>query len=1092
MKSKFYYSKSMLKLFAGICLATGIPAIKATGSVAPPLAAVQQNTLTVHGTVTEPNGQPIIGATVVEKGKNNGTATDMNGNFTLAVSPGATLVISYIGFHSIELKAHTRKMNITLEEESELLDEVVVVGFGTQKKVNLTGSVSSVSAKELSDRPVALVTQALQGMVPGLSITQSSGSLNSRAGISIRGTGTLGSSSSGSPLILIDGMEGDINALNPQDVESISVLKDASASSIYGSRAPFGVILVTTKSGAAGRTQISYSNSFRWNDPIVMPKPMDSYTFANYLNDASINSGQLAMFNDQWLANIKAYQEGTLKTATVPTASGSNRWANLIWNGLGEGGVGANDNRDYYHEFYRNQGESQEHNFSISGGTDKVTYYTSFNILSQDGLLRYNRDGSDRYTATVKMNYQATDWLRVNYSNRFIREKYHQPANFGDWFYEQVGIQCSPYMALYDPNGYILNQWVLSLRDGGTTKTETDNLYQQIQFELEPIKNWKTFAEVNYSIMNYDGHSENLLYYQHDVNGVPYVADLSNNYSGVSEDRKKENYMNVNIYTEYSFSLAQKHNFKALVGMQTEQLHQTQYGLSREGILFPGVNEIDGTSGYDLNNEKTEPGLYGSRNKWATLGYFARINYDYQGRYLVEASIRDDGSSRFRSGNRYVWSPSFSLGWNIAEEAFWERIKPIVSQWKLRLSYGQLANQNTNDWYPTYAAMGLGVANGLWLQNGKKPNLAWVPGTLANTDMTWEKVRTLNIGTDFGFFNNRLSGSFDYFIRKTLDMLGPAPERPATLGVSVPQANNTDLKNYGFELSIAWRDRLQNGLNYGIRFNLSDYQTVILRYPNITHDLSNYIAGEKLGNIYGFETVGIAQTDEEMANHLASMPNGAQNAIGSDWRAGDVMYKDLNGDGKIDYGQWTLEDSGDQRVIGNSTPRFRAGLELTADWKGVDFRAFFQGVLKRDYWVDNYYFFGTSPSGVYYTTGLVEHEDYFRDENTISVLKGAMSVNKDSYYPRPLFNSKNTARQTRYLQNAAYVRLKNLQIGYTLPASLTRKVGISKLRIYLSGENLLTFTKMKGMFDPEGIDGGWGGSVYPISRVYSVGLNLNL
>lgn len=1097
------FSNAFLKATSCLLLVSGAsqtslfasPENKSTKGVS--IECVLQEGIRITGSVKDINGEPIIGANILEKGTGNGTTTDIDGNYSLTVkTPQSILAISYIGYKTLEVpasNARSGQLQVVLKDDSELIDEVVVVGFGSQKKVNLTGAVGTASSKELADRPVMLATQALQGVVPGLTITQNNGSMGASANIKIRGTGTIGSGSSGSPLVLIDGMEGDINALNPQDIESISVLKDASSSSIYGSRAPFGVILITTKKGAPGKVSVSYNNSFRWNKPLALPEFMDSYTFATYFNDASINKGWSPHFGDAWLANIQAYQKGEITTSTVPNPN-TGRWEEGF-DPNGAGGTGGNDNRDYYREIFRTTTESQEHNFSISGGNEKVTYYTSFNILSQNGLMVYNQDKYRRYSATAKVGYDVAKWLRVNYSNRFIRTKYRHPSYMNKYLYRQIGMQGWPMLPLNDPNGHTLSRWVLDLRDGGTNKSETDNTYQQIQFQFEPVKNWKTFAEVNYSIKNYDSHTENFVTYMYDLNENPFPWNTS---SSIGEGRLKENYLNFNLYSEYALTLAEKHNLKGMIGMQAEKMKQTQYGLSRDGILFPGVNVVDGTTGTDYWGTKTDPWLYGSMNRWTTVGYFGRLNYNYDGRYLAEFSVRNDGSSRFRSGRRYVWSPSFSLGWNISQESFWKPLENIVNQLKFRGSYGQLANQNTQDWYPTYAAMGISASGGNWLQDGQKPNIAWAPGTLVNDELTWEKVRTLNLGADFGLFDSRLSGSFDYFVRKTKDMLGPAPERPVILGVGVPRANNTDLKDYGFELQIGWRDQLKNGLGYGIKFTLSDYQTVIERYPNETNSLSTYIAGQKLGQIWGYETVGIAKTQEEMDAHLASLPNGGQNALGSNWQAGDIMYKDLNNDGKISSGSYTLNDPGDMKVIGNNTPRYQVGLELTADWKGFDLRAFFQGVLKRDYWQGSYFFFGAHGGGMWWSTGFTEHLDYFRDENTTSVQKGVLPVNLDSYYPRALFDHKNLSTQSRYLQDASYIRMKNLQIGYTLPASLTRKLGIQKFRVFVSGENLFTITGVKSMFDPETIDAeesgdndGWGGSVYPLSRVYSFGLNIN-
>jgi TonB-linked SusC/RagA family outer membrane protein len=475
---------------------------------------------------------------------------------------------------------------------------------------------------------------------------------------------------------------------------------------------------------------------------------------------------------------------------------------------------------------------------------------------------------------------------------------------------------------------------------------------------------------------------------------------------------------------------------------------------------------------------------------WGTAGYFGRFNYDYQGKYLLEANLRYDGTSRFRRETRWNWFPSFSAGWNIARESFWGELGNKVNILKLRGSYGKLGNQNTDSYYPTYQVIGVSSNSGSWLQNGMKPNTASSPA-LISAALTWEKINTWDVGVDIGAFRNRLTGSADYYVRKTLNMVGPAMELPNILGKSVPRSNNTDMKNYGFELEIGWQDRLPNGLSYGARFLLSDYQVEITRYPNSTQSLSTYIAGQKLYNIWGYETVGIAKSDEEMQAHLTSLPNGGQTALGSNWLAGDIMYRDLNNDGKINSGASTLADSGDRKIIGNSTSRYQFGLDLNAAWKGFDLRIFFQGVGKRDYYSGTNMFFGVTSGGLYQIIGLKDHLDYFRSEPS-----NELPANIDAYYPRPLMSGagKNQQTQTRYLLNAAYIRLKNLSLGYTLPQNITRKVFINGLRLYVSGENLWTGTKMAPMFDPEAIGGSnsTSGDYYPLQKMLSVGLSVTL
>lgn len=1038
--------------------------------------------LTVRGSVKDTKGEPLIGVTVRVKGTTIGTITDINGVFTLSNVPrDATLEISYVGMKSQDIPVNGRTViDVVMEEEAEMLEEVVVVGFGTQKKVNLTGAVSTASSKDIESRPVVNVTQALQGLVPGLNISASNGSLESKPTVNIRGVATIGEGSTGNPLVLIDGIEGDLNAINPQDIENISILKDAAASSIYGSRAPFGVILVTTKKAKAGKTVINYNNNFRWNSPVLKPKMMDSYTFATYFNDASINAGWSPHFSEEHLKRIKDYQEGKITYSIIPNPNNPQYWA--------DGYAYGNDNVDWYDAIYRSTTYGQEHNLSASGGVnEKATFYTSFNYLDQNGLMKLSKDFYDRYTVSGKINSQLTSWLNLGYNVRFSRENYQRPAEMTNALFWDLARQGWPTLPLYDPNGYLYSSPspALGLATGGKDKTKTDNIFHQGYLVLEPIKNWITNINLNYRITTAERHWDSQRTYNHDVNGNPYVYKSSSN---VHEDYFNDDYFNINAYTEYSFSLKDSHHFKLMAGVQAEDLKRKVFGVQRDGIIVPSLPELDLTSGLDYNGNPVTPSVNGSRDSWSTAGYFSRINYDYENKYLAEINLRYDGTSRFRKDKRWNLFPSFSLGWNMAQENFWESLYDTINLFKLRGSYGELGNQNTSNWYPTYQVMPVYSNEGSWLQNGRRPNTAYVPALVSST-MGWEKVTNWNIGFDFGLLRNRLVGSFDYFVRETKNMIGPAQELPVILGIDVPKTNNTDLKTYGFDFEISWNDRLNNGLGYSAKLLLSDSQTKITRYPNPTNTLSKYIEGRKLGEIWGYETIGIAKTDEEMQAHLASLPKGGQNSLGADWKAGDIMYKDLNKDGKIDNGAYTVDNHGDIKVIGNNTPRYLFGLDFSADWKGFDFRAFFQGVLKRDYWQGSYYFWGVTDNK-WWSAGLVPHVDYFRDEPS-----NELDVNLDAYYPRPIFGtSKNQQVQTRYLQDASYIRLKNLQLGYTLPASLMSKVNLNRIRVFISGENLWTGTKMVEMFDPETVSGGadGNGNAYPLSKVFSFGLSITL
>lgn len=1051
------------------------------------LGASAQNSILIKGQVVDDvTDEPLIGVSVAEKGTTNGIITDLDGNFTLNASPNSIIAISYIGYVTQEIPAKSLKGIIRLKEDTQTLDEVVVVGFGTQKKVNLTGSVATASAKDFEARPVANAVQALQGVVPGLNISNSGhgGELDAQKSINIRGNGTVGKDSngdyyaSGSPLILIDGMEGDLSTINPQDIENISVLKDAAASSIYGSRAPFGVVLVTTKSGKSGRPVINYNNSFRFNTPVKLPHMMNAWEFANYFDQARRNqNGTSWATSEQWMQNVKDYVDGKKDPNDVAEPQGNGKW-NYDW---------AWGNVDWLHEYYRDWASAQEHNISVSGGTEKVTYYLSANYTGQSGFLRYGTEHHKRYNLTGKVSAQLTDYAKVEFSSRYARTEYTRPSVLWDTFYNNVQRRCRPNRPITDPNGYYMSDinYIEALQNGGRQSEIKDGLSQQIRLTITPLKDWNIIGELNIKNDNNWTHYEHKRVYAHMADNPEntYAATMTGpSEDKVHEDAYKSLFLNPNIYTNYNVTIANKHNIAATAGIQIEQQKYRTVSADRADMVSLNLPVLN------LATSSKSFGIGGVLQEWASVGFFGRVNYDYDGRYLVEGNLRYDGSSRFRRGNRWVLTPSFSLGWNIAREAFWESLVDKISSLKLRVSYGTLANANTISWYPTYQVIDVKPSNGNWLINDMKPTTATAPG-LVSYSLTWEKVKNMNVGLDVAALNNRLTGSFDYFIRKTSDMMGPGIALPATLGTDVPAANNTDMKTYGWELQLGWRDQIKD-FKYGVKLSLSDAQSKILRYGNPTGDLGKYIEGELIGNIYGYTTVGIAKTDEEMQAHLAK---NNQDKLGDRWAAGDIMYKDLNGDGKVDNGSNTIYDMGDMKKIGNDTPRFMTGINLDASYKGWDIQMFWQGVLKRDWWPGyrNMTFWGVT-NDEWWSTSMKEHLDYFRTSDNV------LGENLDAYYPRPVFGDKNHRTQTRYLQNAAYMRLKNLQIGYTFPKVWLKKIMLQNLRIFISGENLLTITGLSDTMDPETCGAGYqsneqaNGTVYPLSRTISFGLSVNL
>lgn len=1090
------YKKTGLILKAALCSGLLLAGYQ-TAYAVPQSAARQVSAGSMSGTVVDAaTGEPLIGATVRSSDGSATGVTDLDGNFTIKLSKPATIEITYVGYQPLKVKVNPgESKEFQMQENSQLLDEVVVVGFGTQKKVNLTGSVGVATGKEIAERPVQSTAAALQGVIPGLSITNSTagGELNAAKQVNVRGMNTIGDGSQGGPLILIDGMEGDMNTINPADIQSISVLKDAAASSIYGSRAPFGVILITTKTGAKGKAQIHYNNSFRWNQPLTPMQMMDSWEYISYLNDVQMYTSNKPEFDADFTEQAYLYYTGQIDNPFY-----ENKWdgTHRRW-GTGEcGGVFANVNwRD---ELYKKTAFAQEHNVTLQGGSEKIQYYVSGQYLGQGGFLKYGNDNYDRFNVTGKFNAQMFSWLRLNFSSRWVRTQYSRPTIMTGGFYEKVIRRLPPTNPKYDPNGYIAADYnyIEHLENGGRHKEMNDVFTNQVQLVATPLKGWNITTELNARINNDWTHQDSKPVYAHDADDLEglshestHLAFDSGEHSSVYEYAYRSTYLNWNFFTDYNFTIADKNEFKVMLGFQTEAFDYRNLSASRDDMIVEDLPVLD------LTSSTTTYGMNGEIQKWRTAGFFGRINYNFEGRYLFEANLRYDASSRFRKEHRWVWSPSFSAGWNVANEKFWE---PIASWWnhfKVRASWGQLSNQNTPNWYPTYRILDVKNNNSSWLVNGLKPGTAAFP-TLINPLLTWEKIQTTNIGIDFGFFQNRLNGSFDYFWRINRDMIGKPRTLPAILGADVPPENRLKMRTYGWELMLQWQDNIKD-FNYSVKFNMSDDQTKILAFPNDERYINNRIAGQLAGQIYGLTTIGVARDDQEMADHLATLPNGGQDAIGSNWQGGDLMYKDINGDGKITKGT-TLDDLGDLKVIGNETPRYQFGLNLYGEWKGIDLTLFFQGVAKRDYYFNpqgdqgtggkGAVFWGATVGGRWESIFLKEHLDYWRDENS------ALGENRDAYYGRPLYyTNKNREIQTRFLQDASYIRLKNLQIGYTLPQKWTRKAYIEKLRFYFSAENLFTCTKMSKVIDPESLEVSSmkSGSSYPIAKTYSFGLSID-
>lgn len=1052
-------------------------------------STVMAQTLSISGKVTDKNSQePVIGASVLIEGTTNGTITDVDGHFMLSNVPAkGNLVISYIGYATQTLPINGKtNFSIALAEDTETLDEVVVVGYGVQKKVNLTGSVSAVKGDALERRPVADATQSLQGMVPGLLVSNSNtGRPGGSGSLTLRGQGNLDNNAN--PYILVDGVEMSLSDVNPNDIENISVLKDAAACAIYGARAAYGVILVTTKKGEEGKMRVNYQGTVGWSAPTVLPDMVDSYQFAKYWNAGCVNAGSPRLYSDEKLALLQQY---------IQDPGSVDPWFELPANANmnpafenSESGVG---NTNYFDLHYKDWAFKQNHNLSLSGGGKLAQYYISGGYYSEDGILRYADMDYSRYNFTANITSQITKWLKLKVNTKFMHSDQDTPFGDGglsEGFYHSLA-RFRPTVSPIDPNGHFTELTMIPYLQSGTyTNTQRDRLNITTGLEFQPVKNWFIFLDYTYKLMNVEYEALNVAPLIYGADGVSTSKGVRDEL-GVSPDGKftrsygRTRYQTINLYTNYLFTLADKHNFTLMAGYQEED---SDYSYMKNAItgLYSTTNPNVGMG----TGDKT---VVDTRNGWATRGFFGRINYDYDGRYLLELNGRYDGSSRFASGHRWGFFPSVSVGWNISREAFMSSLTDVVSNLKLRASYGLLGNQAGAALYTFAATMELNNSLGNYIfADGR--NIFTKSPLVVNPATTWEKVESKNIGLDFGFFGNALTGSFDVFQRDTKDMLGPGTDFPDFFGAIAPQTNNARMRNRGWELSLNYRGKIGKDIQYSIGGMLSDAVSEVTEYANETNTdpKEQWYTGKKVGEIWGYRADGLIQTQEEADAYNEKYDLSF--ISGKPWTPGDVKYRDLNGDKKINNGKNQLGDMGDMTVIGNTTPRYQYTINGSISWKGLSLSMMFQGVAKRD-WNP-----GTAPyfwgSGAYaQVTVFKEHLDYWSESNP------------NAYYPKPYihtaggvtpFRNKTMTTSDRYIQSGAYCRLKNVTLSYDLPAAWVNKVGLDKVQVFFSGENLLTFTPLKGMFDPEAIFTGnsyqsEGGKNYPMNRVLSFGVIVNL
>ncbi|WP_346239191.1 TonB-dependent receptor [Niabella insulamsoli] len=1014
--------------------------------------------ITVSGTVTDTVGSvPMSGVTVTEKGTNNATVTAADGAFQITVKDeAAVLLFSYVGYRPREITVGTQSiLTVQLVATSSQMDEVIVVGFGTQKKQYLTGSITQIDAKVLENRPVNNIGQALQGVAPNLNVSISSGAPNTMPSINIRGGTSFSKNSSGnmvvqngSPYILVDGVEMDINLLNPDDIQSISVLSDAASSAIYGARGAYGVVLVTTKKGKRGeRANLSYSNMFQWNRPSGIPDLLSAIEIQQAAVDAFALIGQGVPPEQQALLDsIIAYENDPVGRNPYYMDGNLIRWV-------------ANINP--YELAVKDWSPSQKHNLSLSGGSGKTTYYASAGYFGQEGMYRLNTDKFKRYNFMLNTSTTVSDWFKVDLKTNYNRSVYTQPVNpagKGGWWIalaqepgRNVNMPLRTPANAPVPNAYTDN--ILSFMDYySLDKDDKDALLLTVSPTFTPVKNWNIKADFSYRSENYK--TKTLVPYMERINtNWNTFATEYTNPSSIYKSVTDVNHFVTNIYSDYSLKLTD-HNLYGLVGYNQELNQTNNLWDSKTNLITADVPTIGQATGQLTGGD--------SEREWAVKGVFYRVTYDYKGKYLLGSNGRYDGSSRFATESRFKMFPTVSAGWLISKEKFFEPLKSVVSDLKFRGSYGSLGNQNVNTdlWLRLYGT----TAQVNYLFGGIRP-LGINPPSLIDPNLTWETATTLDLGFDATLFK-RLNINFSWYDRKTTNILVDGEKFPAVLGAASPTTNSGILDTKGFDFQANYKNTTRGGLNYDITATLSNYKTVVVSFKNNPNKLlSTLYDGQVVGDIWGYDTYGIFQDEDEIAN--APLHTGSRAPHSGIIYPGDIRFKDLDGNDSI-YAGTTVLNPGDLKVLGNTTPKYAFSLNTFLSWRAFDCNIFIQGIGKRDYYIGDRLYWGIINGGG--GTREVYSDSWTPD-------------NRNAEFPAYRNRSSNVTTQSRFLQNAAYARLKNLSLGYTLPAAIAKKVAMQKLRVSASAYNILTISSVPKYYDPEVLSPN-----YPMLKSVAVGI----
>ncbi|MFB9053984.1 SusC/RagA family TonB-linked outer membrane protein [Formosa undariae] len=1047
----------------------------------------QQN---INGTILDENGIPLPGASVVDISSKNGSSTDFDGKFSLAISKlPAVIKVSYIGYKSQEITINNlNPLNIQMEIDQNALDEVVIVGYGETSREKISTAVNTVDTKFIEQRPIADVGGSLQGVSPGLNVTQSTGKVGSEPIINIRGFTSI---NGGTPLILIDGIEGDLSTLNPNDVESISVLKDAGAAAIYGARGSFGVLLVKTKNASNGNIQVNVDVTTAMNSPTMNTDFLKDPFKAVSIVDESFRNNSGASYTGYTEEDMQALyevsQDPSLARVVIDQRNGKDQYVHY----------GATD---WWNTFFKKSYPTQIYSASISGGTDKIKTYFSYRNYKSEGILKVQEDTYDKYNLRSKTDIIAADWLTFTNNMQYnsSEDLEHGGSQYGSYsnvWKSNMWVHALPSYVPINPNGGALWRTELNnytIGDGlyaallqGTSKQETtDNEFSNIaSVEITPLRNVKLNASYAIRRNNYSRYQRSTK--------IPYsiypeqIDLMGNDY--LNEFRTESEYNAFNIYGDYKGNFG-NHSLKATVGFNQETFLTKSISASKQNLISDDL--------ISLGLATTNPNASGSASEWAIQGLFYRLTYDYKDKYVFEFNGRYDGTSRFPSDYRWGFFPSASAGWLLNKEGFFKNITGnTFDLFKIRASYGSLGNQNIDD-YAYFPTMPNGLYN--YVLNDSQLNYIESP-TLNPTEITWEKVSTLDFGVDINLLKNRLSLTFDWFMRDTDGMLSPGATLPSVLGTSSPLENAADLRTKGFELSASYADSFNlsgDPFSFSVTGNLSNSKTKITNFENPNLSLVDFYEGMTIGELWGYRIDGLFQSESEIANHADQSFVSNRITSGGGLQPGDVKYIDLDGDGYIGEGENTVNNSGDREIIGNSAPQYLYSFLANADWKGFDISVFFQGVGKQD-WYPN------SDSRLFWGPYNRPYNSYIRKDLADNIWT---PENTDAYFPRnygyiALGGSLEKVND-RYLQSVAYLRMKNITFGYTLPAKAIFKSPTTRLRFYFSGENLLTLSSLTDYIDPEAASNSVNlnspsassnrstAQTTPFSKTYSIGMSL--